>query len=173
MILYRREKTVMMSAYIIGIFLLLRFVPKDKIRHAAVAFLFKQVITWLFGLLVVEKKLIEYPYRPFFKKTYKASFDFEYFLYPVLCVIFNLHYPKKRNPLIKTLYYFMFAALTTGFEGLIVKYTKLVRYKNWNLYWSFITMWFTNYLSHVFYTWMMNDKIKQSEPIDSNEMSAK
>lgn len=165
MALYRREKTVIMSAYMIGIFLLLRFVPKDKVRHAAVSFLFKQVITWLFGLLVVEKKLIKYPYRPFFKKTYKASFDFEYFLYPVLCVMFNLHFPERRNSLIKTLYYFIYAALITGFEVLIVKYTKLIRYKNWSWYWSFVTMWFTNYLSHVFYKWLINDKVKQSEPI--------
>jgi hypothetical protein len=157
---YRKEKTIMASAYMIGIFLLLRFVPKDKIRHATVAFLFKQVISWLFGLLVVDKGLIEYPYRPFFKKTYKASFDFEFFLYPVLCALFNIHYPEKRNILIKALYYFIYTSLIAGPEVLLVKYTKLIHYKKWHWHWSFITMWISYYLSHIFYKWLLNDKIK-------------
>ncbi|MEH7272491.1 CBO0543 family protein [Neobacillus vireti] len=61
-----------------------KFVPKNKIRHAPVIFLFKQVITWLFGLLVVEKNLIEYPFRLYFKKAYKGSFCFEYFFLPCI-----------------------------------------------------------------------------------------
>jgi hypothetical protein len=62
----RKEKTIIVSPYIISVFLLLKFVPKDKIRRATIPFLFKQAITFLFGLPVVEKNLIEYPYRPFF-----------------------------------------------------------------------------------------------------------
>ncbi len=160
MTFYRKEKTIMASAYMIGIFLLLRFVPKDKIRHATVAFLLKQIMTWIFGLLVVEKGLIEYPYRPFFKKTYKASFDFEFFLYPVLSALFNIHYPEKRNILLKALYYFMYTSLITGPEVLLVKYTKLIRYKKWHWYWSFITMWLSNYLSHVFYKRILSDNTR-------------
>jgi hypothetical protein len=157
---YRKEKIIIASAYMTSIFLLIKFVPKDKIRHASVPFLFKQVITRFFGLLVVEKNLIEYPYRPFLKKAHKASFCFEYFLYPVVCVLFNLYYPEKRNILIKTLYYFIHTSLITGLEVLFVKYTNLIRYKKWNWYWSFITIWFSNYLSHVFYKWFFKDKIK-------------
>jgi hypothetical protein len=144
----------------ISIFLLIKFVPKDKIRHALVPFLSKQVITWLFGLLVVEKNLIEYPYRPFFKKTYKASFCFEYFFYPLVSTLFNLYYPEKRNILIKTLYYFIHTSLITWLEVLIVTYTKLIRYKKWNWYWSFITIGFSNYLSRVFYKWFFKEKIE-------------
>lgn len=159
---YRKEKIIIISSYIISALLLFNFVPKDKIRHATIPFLFTQVITWLFGLLVVEKNLIEYPYRLFFKKTYKASFCFEYFFYPVFCVLFNLYYPKKRNIWIKSLYYFLYTSLITGLEVLIVKYTKLIRYKKWAWYWSFITMWFSNYLSHRFYKWFFNNKYYDS-----------
>jgi hypothetical protein len=155
---YRKEKTIITSAYMIIIFLLIKFVPKDKLRHAVLPFLFKQAITCFFGLLVVEKKLIEYPYRPFFKKIYKGSFCFEYFFYPVFCVFFNLYYPDKRSALIKGIYYLVYSTIITGLEVLLVKYTKLIRYKKWNWYWSFITMWFTNYLSHVFYKWFFKDK---------------
>ena len=62
-----KEKIIIFSAYIGTTFLLFKFVPKNKIRHALIPFLFKQVITWFFGLLVVEKKLISYPYRPFLR----------------------------------------------------------------------------------------------------------
>jgi len=154
---YRKEKTIMIFIYIINAFLLFTFVPKDKTRQASVAFLFKQVMTWLFGLIVVEKKLISYPYRLFFKRTYKGSFSFEYFFYPVLCVLFNLYYPEKRNVLMKTLYHFIHASAITALEVLLLKYTKLIRYKKWNWYWSLITIWFTNFLSHQFYNWFFKE----------------
>jgi hypothetical protein len=156
---YRKEKTIIASAYAISAFLLLNFVPKNKIRYAIVPFLFKQVLTWLFGLLVVEKNLIKYPYRAFFSKTYKASFCFEYFFYPVLCVIFNLYYPEKRNLAVKGIYYFLYTSFIVGLEVLFMKYTKLIRYKKWHWYWSFITLWFTSYLSHVFYKWFFKGNI--------------
>ncbi|MFC5653730.1 CBO0543 family protein [Paenibacillus solisilvae] len=37
--------------------------PRNQFRLAQVAILFKQVITWLFGLFVVELGWIEYPVR--------------------------------------------------------------------------------------------------------------
>ncbi|WP_338448629.1 CBO0543 family protein [Niallia oryzisoli] len=160
---YQKEKNIIISIYILNALLLFKFVPKDKIRHATVIFLFKQVITWFFGLLVVEKKLIEYPYRPFFKKTYKASFCFEYFFYPVLSILFNLYYPEKRNALIKTLYQFIHASMITALEVLILKYSKLIRYKNWKWYWSFMTIWFSNYLSHRFYKWFIKENGTQGQ----------
>jgi hypothetical protein len=159
---YRKEKNILFFAYILSALLLFKFVPKDKIRHASVIFLFKQVITWLFGLLVVEKNLIEYPFRLFFKRTYKASFCFEYFFYPVFSVLFNLYYPDKRNIVIKALYNFSHTSLITGIEVLIVKYTRLIRYKRWNWYWSFITMFAANHLSHVYYMWIFKDPSKKS-----------
>lgn len=162
MVSNRKEKAIIVSSYIISAFLLLKLVPKDKIRRAIIPFLYKQVITWLFGLLVVEKNLIEYPYRPFFKKTYKASFCFEYFLYPVFSVFYNLYYPERRNIWIKILYNFIHTSVLTGLEVLIVRYTRLIRYKKWNWYWSFITMWFSNYLSHVFYKWFFKDNSSKS-----------
>jgi hypothetical protein len=167
---YRREKIVISSAYVIMAFLLFRFVPKEKIRHAQVAFLFKQVITWLFGLLVVEKNLIEYPYRPFFKKANKGSFCFEYFIYPSLSSLFNLYYPVKSNYLVKIFYFFSHSALITIFEIWALKYTKLIRYKNWTWYWSFITIWISYYFSHAFYKWFFKDKsINRESPLHEED----
>jgi hypothetical protein len=155
---YKVEKTILVSSWIFTILLLFRYVPKEKIREAQVAFLSKQAITWLFGLLVVENRLIEYPYRLFFRKSNKASFTFEYFIYPALCVIFNLHYPENRNATFKALYYLFHTSLITAFELVALKYTKLIRYSNWTWYWSFITIWISYYISCLNFRWFFKKR---------------
>lgn len=149
----------MTCCYIVSLFLLLKFVPRNKIRQATLTILFKQVMTWVFGLLVVEKGLIHYPYRPFFKKTYKASFSFEYFFYPVLCVLFNLYYPVKKSLLVRILYQMTHASVITYLESLMEKYTKLITYKKWTWYWSLITLWVSNLISYCFYQWFFKGQV--------------
>ncbi|WP_343065378.1 CBO0543 family protein [Bacillus benzoevorans] len=129
--------------------LLFAFVPKNQIRHGSVAFLYKQMVTLLFGLIVVEKGLIRYPVRDF-KKVYKGSFSFEYFIYPSICAIFNLHYPENSSKLVKLLYNSFYSGILTLGEVLIKRYTKLIEYKKWKWYWSFLTIGITNYSSRLF-----------------------
>lgn len=155
---YSRERTILMTTYGVLILLLFNFVPRDKLREASVSFLFKQIITWLFGLLVVEKGLISYPFRLFFKKSNKSSFSFEYFIFPSLCVFFNLYFPEQRHRLVKLSYYFLHTSLLTGLETLALKYTKLIEYKKWTWYWSFITIWISYYISHTYYRWFFKIK---------------
>ncbi|KAB2334380.1 CBO0543 family protein [Bacillus mesophilum] len=143
-------------------FLLILFVPKNRIREAHLSFLFKQVITWLFGLLVVERNLITYPYRLFFRKANKSSFTFEYFVYPAMCTLFNLHYPENKNAVFKFCHYFLYSGVITGFEAIAVRYTDLINYKKWTWYWSLITMWFTFYLSRIYHRWFFKDKLNRS-----------
>lgn len=159
---HKKEKSILISTWIISIILLLLFVPKDKIRHAQVSFLFKQTVTWIFGLLVVKYDLIEYPVR-FFKKVNKTSFTFEYMVYPALCALFNLYYPEKRNNYIKGLYYIFHSSLITGFEVYAQKFTKLIKYKNgWKWYWSYSTIMFTYFLSRLYYKWFFKEEYKES-----------
>lgn len=152
------DKTIELSAWIITSVLLFKYVPKNRIREAHISFLFKQVITWLFGLLVVEKNLISYPNRLFFKKANKASFTFEYFVYPALCSLFNLYYPEKSNSVAKLIYFFIHTSIITCFEIFAVKYTNLIKYNNWKWYWSFITIWLTYYVSRIYHRWFYKDK---------------
>ena len=153
------EKIIEISAWVVTALLLIKFVPRNRIREAHVTFLFKQAVTGLFGLLVVEKNLISYPYRLFFKKTIKSSFTFEYFVYPALCSLFNLYYPEKRNSVIKLLYYFFHSSIITVFEAFAVKYTNLIKYKKWTWYWSLITMWLTYYISRIYYRWLFKEQV--------------
>ncbi|MBM7570869.1 CBO0543 family protein [Aquibacillus albus] len=154
----RLEKSIEISAWIVTSLLLLKYIPKNRIRESLVSFTFKQMVTWILGLIVVEKNLITYPYRLFFKKSNKASFTFEYFVYPALCTFFNLYYPEKRNNFIKFLYYFFHSSIITIFEIFAVKYTNLITYKKWAWYWSFISLWMTYYLSRLYHRWFFKDK---------------
>lgn len=95
---YKKEKIIEGFVLALSLIILFKLIPKKKSRTAVLAFLFKLVITWLFGLLVVEKDAINYPVRLFFKKTYKGSFTFEYIGYPALCALFNSYYPEKKDP---------------------------------------------------------------------------
>ncbi|WP_428912199.1 CBO0543 family protein [Niallia sp. Krafla_26] len=73
-----RDKGILFFFLLLSFVLLLKLVPAHKSRQSIVMFLYKQLITWLFGTLVAEKGLIKYPVR-LFKKAYKGSFSFEYF----------------------------------------------------------------------------------------------
>ena len=152
------EKRIEISAWIFMSIILIMFVPKNKVREANIAFLFMQVITWFFGLLVVEKNLISYPSRLFFKKSSKPSFTFEYFVYPAISSLFNVYYPEKKHTFIKSMHYLFYTLLLTFFEVLAVKHTKLIRYNKWTWYWTFITIWITFYFSRIYSRWFFKDK---------------
>ena len=134
------------------IILLILYVPRDKIRQAFVIFTFKQLMTWILGLTVAELRLIEYPVRSFAYAN-KASFDFEFFIYPAFCVLFILHYPEKKGTLKQLLYYFYYCAGLTITEIIVEKYTNLLEYINWYWYTSFISFFITFFLSRLFYNW--------------------
>lgn len=154
------EKKILLSSWVICIGLLFIFVPKAKLREAQVVFLFKQVLSWLFGLTVVEKGLISYPVR-LFARANKTSFTFEYFVYPCLCIFFNLYYPYNKGGVATFLHYGLFSGFITILEYFLEKKTLLITYKNWTWYWTFITLSVTNYLSHKYYIWFF--KIEKGE----------
>ncbi|MCT2537293.1 hypothetical protein NC661_14800 [Aquibacillus koreensis] len=163
-----KTKKVMRNYAILGLIwaittgLLVKFIPKNKVRHGTVAFLYKQMVTWLFGLLVVEKGLIKYPVR-IFNKANKTSFSFEYFIYPTFCAIFNLYYPENKDRFIKFLYYIFHAGILTIGEVFVERYTNLIKYVKWKWYWSFITMGITYYTSRLFYRWFFKDEFSQRQ----------
>jgi hypothetical protein len=159
---YKKEKIIEISSWIIVSLVLIKFIPKNKLREAHVAFLFKQVLTWLVGLLVVENGNIKYPFRTFFKKSMKSSFTFEYFVYPALDALFNTYYPEKRNNIIKVLYYLFHTSFIVFLEIIALKYTKLIRYEKWNWYWSFITIWLCYYVSRLYQRWFFKDTFTKS-----------
>lgn len=147
-----RDTIIIIFGWLITSTLLLIFTPKEKIRHALLIFFFKQFMTWILGLSVSELKLIEYPVRSFSYAT-RSSFDFEYFIYPAFCVLFNLHYPKGKNFFDKFMYYAYFCSVISAIEFIIERYTNIIKYINWEWYITWITLFATFYISRKFYIW--------------------
>ncbi len=153
------ELAILVIAWIITIVGLIIFVPKIKIREAFVIFLFKQFITWIVGLLVVELGLIIYPVRSFANAT-QSSFDFEYFIYPAMCVVFNLHYPVGKSTFRQLMHYISFCSAITIVEVFIERYTDIIEYIHWEWYVTWITLFITFYASRKFYIWFFKYKNK-------------
>nr|WP_223192238.1 CBO0543 family protein [Paenibacillus sedimenti] len=80
------EWTILVIVWITA-FSLFFFIPRKTFRLAQVAILFKQFLTWVIGLVVVELGWIEYPVREF-ASVNRSSFTFEYLAYPI---IFLMH----------------------------------------------------------------------------------
>ncbi|OIJ11610.1 hypothetical protein BKP35_11765 [Anaerobacillus arseniciselenatis] len=153
---HKKEYTILVSSWVIASVLLCTLTPRNKVKHSMIAFLFHQVLTWLFGLLVVEKELIKYPVRLFQKS--KTSFTFEYFVFPALSALFNVRFPEKANWFCKFLYYFYYPTIITLFEVYAEKRTKLIEYIRWNWFYSFITMFLSFFVSRQYYLWFFSKK---------------
>lgn len=152
-----KEIFILIAAWLITLLLLIWFVPKAKFREAIVIFFFKHIITCIFGLLVVEFRLIEYPVR-LFSYANKSSFSFEFFIYPGLCILFNLYYPALKSRLIQFLHYAGYCTAMTIIEVLVVKYTNIAIYLNWHWFYTWITLFLSFYLSRQFYVWFFKLK---------------
>lgn len=146
------EHYILLCMWLVTTAMLLIFIPKGRIREAIVIFLFKQLITWLIGLMVVELRLIEYPVR-IFSYANKTSFYFEFYVYPAICVVFNLHYPKNRRIIRQALYYIYFCTGITIIEVLVEQYTDVVTYLNWHWTVTWVTLFITFYITREFYLW--------------------
>jgi hypothetical protein len=143
-------------AWIIAAICLFVFIPKEKVRLAWVAFLFKQFIAWPLGLLAVNIGLLEYPVR-LFENVYKSSFTFEYFVYPAICALFTTYYPKGKSIWIKSGYYSLFCSGMTAVELILLHYTNLIRYIHWNAYFTWLSIFVTLYITQRFCTWFFRD----------------
>ncbi|KOP71015.1 hypothetical protein AMS60_23460 [Bacillus sp. FJAT-21945] len=147
----RIEWWLLLSVYALSTGILF-FIPKNKIRLAIVAFLFKQIITFLIGLVVVELGLLEYPIR-LFSSINRTSFTYEYYAFPVTCAIFTVWYPHDRRTFIQLGYYIAFTSILTLSEVIIEKNTDLIKYIHWEWYISWITICLSFYLTRSFCVW--------------------
>lgn len=148
------DRIILISAWVVTILLLILFTPRDKIREAHVLFMFKQVLTWLTGLIIVESHLIEYPVREFQTAT-ATSFSFEYFIYPAVCIIFVLRFPFRKSIWLKIGWFALFPTAITIVEVLIERYTNLIKYISWTWYWSWLSMLLFDIITLCYYLWFI------------------
>ncbi len=143
---------VLALGWIITIAVLFFSIPINRIREALLIFFFKQLITWILGITVAQYGLIEYPVRSFPYAT-RASFDFEYFIYPAVCVVFNLHYPEGKSRFRQFMHYAITCTIVTVVEVLCEKHTNIINYIHWTWYITWLTLFITFFASRKFYVW--------------------
>lgn len=143
---------ILFGSMILIVILLLIYIPRNMIRVALTIFLFKQILTWILGVLVVELGLIRYPVR-LFEHANRTSFTFEYIAYPAICAIFAVHYPEHRGKLYKFGYYAFYCSVMSAYEIILVHTTDLIRYIHWDWYWTWLSLFITFWLSRQFYKW--------------------
>lgn len=156
------ERLILIAIILFSIFVIFKFVPLNKIRDAWVLFLSLQMMTWILGLLAVEKELIEYPIQlfPHENMNNKSSFSFEFYVFPVVGIIFSLYYPSKSNKIIQFLYYLIIISFFTFLEVLIERNTDLVHYIKWKWYWSLLSITIVLFINHTYYTWYKKELIE-------------
>jgi hypothetical protein len=145
------EKVIIYSVWVIG-FVSLWFIPKNKYFEVSFIFLFAQLQTWIFGLIVVEFGLIQYPVREL-SKANSTSFTFEYFIMPIMCIFFNLYFPDTKSTPLKILYYIECLLPFTLIELIVERYTLILKYTHWHGYLTFISMLIVFYIVRMVYKW--------------------
>lgn len=133
-------------------FLLIFTIPRNRFRVATIAFLFKQVMTWFLGLVVVELGLLVYPVRCL-PEVNRASFIYEFFAYPMVCAVFNARYPSNRSRWFQLGYYAAYCTVLTLTEVFIEVYTDLIEYVHWNWFWTWSSLFMTFLLTRMFCVW--------------------
>lgn len=154
------EWLILGCVWTLSLLLLAFAVPRAKRGVAQVAFLFKQMLTWIFGLIFVESRLLEYPVRCF-ATVNRSSFTFEFLAFPALCAVYNCHYPERRGILARLLYTAAYSSVMTAVEWLIERYTKLIDYTGWTWYWTWVSLFVTFIASRLFCVWFFREKTLQ------------
>ena len=128
-----------LAAWILALGLLFFGAPRSKLREVILSLLFMQSISFILSSIIIHYKLISYPIR-FFSYVSRTSITFEFLVFPVVSVLYNLYYPKNGTWLKQLLYSISFPSVIILFEGIIENYTNNIKYLHWNVFLSWISM---------------------------------
>ncbi|OGO79548.1 MAG: hypothetical protein A2Y23_09790 [Clostridiales bacterium GWB2_37_7] len=145
------EVIILIAVPIISVLSLI-FVPKSKAFQAQFVFLFVGLPTWILGLTAVQLGLIEYPFREL-STVNRTSFIFEYLVLPIMSIHFNVRFPERSSKVVTIMYYLGIALGFTVIEYFVEKYTLILKYTGWQLYWTFISICFIFWLSRKSTQW--------------------
>jgi hypothetical protein len=143
-----------LTAALIGLLLLVFAVDWRYFKDWVVVYLYKALLDSLWGVAVVNLNMLEFPYRQL-PQYYKVSLLFDYWIFPILCVLYNQITRKQGFRLILA-YAVLFSACVTAIEYPLELYTDLIIYYNWSWYTTFITLIVTFLSSRAFiafYRW--------------------
>ncbi len=142
------ENIISFSALIITFLLLIFAVDWRHFRDWIVIFLFKSHLDCLWGGPVIKLNMLEYPNR-FLPTYYERSLLFEFWVFPILCVLYNQ--VTMRRGIGPIIYYAaLFSAVITLIEYPLELYTNLIHYIDWSWFTTFYTLLITFLISRTF-----------------------
>ncbi len=142
------EQIITAAAAATTLLLLVFAVDWRFFRDWVVVYLFKCTLDLIFGSVVVELKLIEYPDR-LLPRYYDTSILFELWVFPTLCILYN-QTTRTRGLLPIAGYALLYSAGIVAVEYPLERYTALIDYLDWSWFTSFCTIAITFLLSRAF-----------------------
>lgn len=148
------ELIISVTAALIGLLLLVFAVDWRYFRDWVAIYLYKSLLDSLWGNAVVNLHLLEYPFRQL-PQFFNASLLFDYWIFPILCILYN-QVTRKLGFRLILVYAVLFSAGMTAIEYPLELYTELIYYHKWSWYITFITLTVTFLSSRAFiafYRW--------------------
>ncbi|MBE4909637.1 hypothetical protein IMZ08_16410 [Bacillus luteolus] len=96
--------TVILAIWVIFPLILYFAVPRDRVREMIAVFLFFQMLTWLFSIVMTKFGVLSAPIREFPEAT-KINFSSEYIVFPTAAVLFQRWYPENGGKIRQALHY--------------------------------------------------------------------
>ncbi|QOR67848.1 hypothetical protein IM538_06865 [Cytobacillus suaedae] len=98
------ELAVIIAIWVIFPIILYFAVPRERIREMIAVFLFFQMLTWLFSIVMTKFGVLSAPIREFPEAT-KINFSSEYIVFPTAAVFFQRWYPENGGKIKKAIHY--------------------------------------------------------------------
>ena len=148
------ELIISVVAALLALLALIFIIDWRYFRDWVVVYLYKCVIDSLWGNAVAHTKALEYPFRQL-PQYYDSSLLFEYWIFPVLCILYN-QITRERGIWPILYYAVLFSAGITAIEHPLELYTNLIKYHNWSWFTTFYTLIITFLAARAFiafYRW--------------------
>ncbi|GAA0343356.1 hypothetical protein GCM10008967_37250 [Bacillus carboniphilus] len=155
---------VLTGIWIVFPIILWKAVPRNRIREAIAAFLFFQMLTWLFSISLTFAGLLEAPVR-FFKKATDINFTMEYMVFPTIGTIFQLRFPSQANYIKRVIHYLCYVGIILAFMFLVGTFTNIMTVKMDNLVRSFFNFIIELWLLRRYVLWTI--KPQENSRIDT------
>ncbi|MEK5392917.1 CBO0543 family protein [Margalitia sp. FSL K6-0131] len=150
----KSELLILFWSFIFCVLLMIRVVPKSKMKEAQIVFIFAQALAWIYEYVLVAMGYIEFPFREF-PKASEMSFSLYYLIYPSIAVFFIFSYPPKGKKVKIIFHYLLFSFVAVGYSVVIEKFSELVKFKNgWKWYIVLLFVLFINIVIKLFYSWL-------------------
>jgi hypothetical protein len=141
-------------------------IPLKRIREAIVNFLFAQVITWGLGTVIVNNEWKVHPVRLLASIT-RQDFMNDYFIYPLVSVLFYFHYPRVRTRNAKIGYTLAWAGAVGLWDFGMDTLTDLERYVHWNAMIHFMIAFLVLLACNSFTRWFFKHPYPLKEKVNT------